>query len=774
MYSQKKEIIRNDIQIPNEINSHLDNQLPQSNPPEDINLPNELLIINNDEDPQTNYRYYQKEINISDKNKKITPVPIFKKRIYNKIRSDSYKPRAQKAQISNYIYHTRKDKLKKHLTNEYIRYNSNSKYLIKNPIKEKSKNKINNNYNNNKNLHKIQNNRNLRLINNIVNNTDINENEFDNNFIKYDNENYAYINNTNDNLRPHKNLNINNTDFIDNINLNKGGNINLQLKKKQYIAFNKKFNTQYKNVQHSPRENRISFIYDYSQENNKDSYYVESPNVTKNMTVYPLKSKLKKNNKTDLISFNNNNKNPKKKYNKLKKQIEDSRLKFEKIREIEKKIKNYFNINGLDIENRELYDQSATMIQSAFRAYYSRMKLFKELNTFVNIGLLIDNLKKIYISRKVEYWENFLKGILNYLSYLNNINNGNSSNLININEDKITFSDKKDSKKIPNSYRRKTTGKKLMNANSNTNLKTNKLLLPQLCISFDLISNNSEYINKDIDLGDQNININEKNKYLEEQLKKIMLENEQLKKANENLKNQYENKSLNQMQNDININNNIVKNTQESVELQFDNEINLPLIYNNKTNNNNNDTDKIELKKSKLKYLLKSKILKIKEYLHKYFLTYYYNTLLLKNSEKKPIIYTKNIIKSSSNGNINNSNEYSFREKKEEKMHNKKLKKLKNLFIDLEKRRKSITHNKFIILYFKGLLDEIKNQKIKNNENENINEDKYKNINNNENIIIENNENVDKNMNKNENENIIIEKNENIEEINDKEKEELK
>ena len=237
MYSQKKEIIRNDIQIPNEINSHLDNQLPQSNPPEDINLPNELLIINNDEDPQTNYRYYQKEINISDKNKKIAPVPIFKKRIYNKIRSDSYKPRAQKAQISNYIYHTRKDKLKKHLTNEYIRYNSNSKYLIKNPIKEKSKNKINNNYNNNKNLHKIQNNRNLRLINNIVNNTDINENEFDNNFIKYDNENYAYINNTNDNLRPHKNLNINNTDFIDNINLNKGGNINLQLKKKTIYSF---------------------------------------------------------------------------------------------------------------------------------------------------------------------------------------------------------------------------------------------------------------------------------------------------------------------------------------------------------------------------------------------------------------------------------------------------------------------------------------------------------------------------------------------------------
>ena len=87
------------------------------------------------------------------------------------------------------------------------------------------------------------------------------------------------------------------------------------------------------------------------------------------------------------------------------------------------------------------------MIQSAFRAYYSRMKLFKELNSFVNIGFMIEVLKKIFIPRKSDYWENFLKGILTYLSYINNLNikNANSANLININNDKSVLLEEKPS-----------------------------------------------------------------------------------------------------------------------------------------------------------------------------------------------------------------------------------------------------------------------------------------------------------------------------------------
>ena len=720
MYSKKQDPIRKEIKLSKEIDTNLE-QISNSNPPEET----ELLIINNDEEPKMNCRYYQKELYINDNNKKT----FLKKQIYKKIRSDSYKPANPKAQISNYIYHTNKPKLTNNLTTDYIKYNSNSKYLIKNPIKEKSKNKLNNiNSHNeniqNKNKNNNTNNRNLRLINSIINNTDINEDEnnYNNNNNDNDNEDIKFINNTNYNFRPGKNLDINNGEIKINLNKNKGGNINLHPKKKQYISFNKKFNTNYKNIQHSPRESRISYIYDYSQENNKDSYYVESPNVTKHLTVYPLKTRIKKKHRTDYKTFNN--KSPKKNHNKLKKQIEDSRLKFEKIREIEKKIKNYFNINGLDIENRELYDQSATMIQSAFRAYYSRMKLFKELNSFVNIGLLIDIIKKIFISKKIDYWENFLKGILNYLSYINNLNNENNENTENLidinNNDKIIYIDKKVSNKIPNSYRRKTGAKK--NKNINT------LLIPQLCVSFDLINNN-EYINKDIDLFDGNIN--EKNKYLEEKLKEMMLENERLKKINE--KNTYEHNPLSKRKNNINnLNNNIVKNTQESVELQFDDETNLPLIY------NNNDNIK-ELQKTKLKYLLKSKILKIKEYLHKYFLKYYYNTILIKNLGKMPIIYTKNIIKSSINGNSNNSID-SLREKKEEKIYKKKIKKLRKICIDIDKKIKNNIHNKFTVFNFKGLINEIKNKNQNNDNNENMTDDKNINIEKNENI--ENIENI--------------------------------
>ena len=81
---------------------------------------------------------------------------------------------------------------------------------------------------------------------------------------------------------------------------------------------------------------------------------------------------------------------------KLKKEVEDSKKKFEKIREIEREIKNYFNLNGLDILNRELYDQSATMIQATFRAYFSRKKLYEELNLYINIKNVIDILKDIF------------------------------------------------------------------------------------------------------------------------------------------------------------------------------------------------------------------------------------------------------------------------------------------------------------------------------------------------------------------------------------------
>ena len=228
--------------------------------------------------------------------------------------------------------------------------------------------------------------------------------------------------------------------------------------------------------------------------------------------------------------------------------------------------------------------------------------------------------------------------------------------------------------------------------------------MPQLCVSFDLIKNNN--INKGISSND--IHASGDKKDLEEKINKLLLENEQLKKINQNLKAQYENYILYQEQNKFDNDNNIVKDTQKSVELQLGNDLNIPLVYSNK-----------ELKKSKLKLLLKNKMFKMKEYLHKYFLKFYYNTKLLKNPEKKPIIYTKNKAKSSSNSIINNSNcEFSFKEKKDEKI----LNKLKSVCTNLDRKRKNILKNKFIKFYFKGLVHQL--QKNKRNTIEDDNENK--------------------------------------------------
>ncbi len=390
---------------------------------------------------------------------------------------------------------------------------------------------------------------------------------------------------------------------------------------------------------------------------------------------------MKKRNEADFITFNSNS--PQKYNDKLKKKIEKSRLKFESIREIEKKIKNYFNLNGLKIENRELYDQSATMIQSAFRGYYLRVKLYEKINLFVNMKYVLDILEKIFIPRKIVYWQNFLKGILNYLSYLNNIN---------INKDKES-SGKKFKKKIPNSYRRKTRGEKFTDKN--------ELLMPQSCVSIDL-SNKNDFVSKD---GSIEVNINEENdkKYFEEQFNKILLENEELKKSNDNLKNMLRNQSNN---NYIN-NNTVVKNTQESVELKFDDDDNNLTLVNNK------EKDKI-IKMNKLKYLVSYKILKMKGILHKSFLKFYYNSMLMKNTGKVPMIYTKNIIKTPTN----NVNEISFREKKNEKTNKKRIKKLKNVIIKNDLKIKNILYNKFIIFYFKGLVNQIQNNHVNKFDND--------------------------------------------------------
>ena len=709
MYAKKKEKVIKKIINTNEMNYKMDNIYPGMEGDE-ISQEEGQLIINYEEDDgevqNTNYRYYQQDLNNNNQNQK--NVQNMKKQIYTKVRSDSYnKPFAKKVNISKYIYKTQRNfnAPKGNITTDFIRFNNNSKYFIKNPVKEKSRNKINKNQSSN-NFYVTRNNKrniiNTNNINNLGNNTDIIDENYNYIGINGENEDFGNINNTNYYFRPKINMemeiNNNNTEYIQNetpiyvnINKNKGGNINLNPQKRQFVSANRRINYYNKNEnkdEPSPRESRISYIYDYSQENNKNSYYVESPHNIKYISAYPLKIK-KKNlnkNKTDFIKLNNKNRktNNVNDNDRLKKLIEESKRKFDNIRQIEKKIKNYFNLNGLNIENRELYDQSATMIQSAFRAYSSRLHLYKEINLFVNISLLNDLLKKIFLSRKKLYWETFSQNAKNYIpdKIIDTISSNNNNN------NKIVYTKNNSMKKMPISYNKKN------------NIKNNNMLLPQLITSFNYIGNNEN----------ENFNLDS-----EEMIKKLKIENDELKKNYEILKEQYEKITNNK--------NNIVKDTQASVDLKLGGDgVNIDLI-------NNANENKDLLKLSKLKYITKNKALKTKENLHKYFLKMYYNALLL----------SKNIDKNKTDEDI-----------KDEKIKTEKYKKLRNLITKKEKDIKNIIRNKYMIYYFKGKINEMQtnNNNINNNDN-----DKKDLINNDSHIEnIENEKNKDNIQNENENE----------------------
>jgi CCR4-NOT transcription complex subunit 1 len=324
------------------------------------------------------------------------------------------------------------------------------------------------------------------------------------------------------------------------------------------------------------------------------------------------------------------------------------------------------------------------MIQSAFRAYSSRLHLYKEINLFVNISLLNDLLKKIFLPRKRLYWEIFSQNIKNYISLAANpsidiITDTLSSNN---NNNKIIYTKNNSMKRMPVSYNKKT------------NIKSNNMLLPQLITSFNYIGNS------------ENVNLDS-----EEIIKKLKMENEDLKKNYEILKEQYEKLTNNNK-------NNIIKDTQESVDLKLGDGDNLALI-------NGSNENKDLLKLSKLKYLTKNKALKIKENLHKYFLKMFYNALLSKNSDK------------------NKTDEV-------EKIEDEKYKKLRNLIVKKEKDIKNIIRNKYMIYYFKGKINEMQ---INNNNNNDDNEKKdlINNVNNIESIENKENKQIDNENEKNEN-----------------------
>lgn len=77
------------------------------------------------------------------------------------------------------------------------------------------------------------------------------------------------------------------------------------------------------------------------------------------------------------------------------------------------KEKDYFKINNIDKSKKEIYIKSAILIQSVFRGYLVKIKLYNNVNLYVCCKRGIDTLEEILLQWKNEYWKIFKNNINN-------------------------------------------------------------------------------------------------------------------------------------------------------------------------------------------------------------------------------------------------------------------------------------------------------------------------------------------------------------------------
>ena len=270
--------------------------------------------------------------------------------------------------------------------------------------------------------------------------------------------------------------------------------------------------------------------------------------------------------------------------NKIKKEIEFRKNEFEKMRIIEKKIKKYFIENSVSFKNRELYHQSAIIIQSNFRAFVVK----KNVKLFLKYRDVIGFLIKIFYVKKSIYFGNFI--------------------------DKTKFYIESDDIKSIKKY--------LLNK------KHRKLKIEK--------SNNFSIVNNGQAIIKLNKTIEEENKILKNKLNELEIQIKKLKKENElyqSKENQYNNKEIHKIKENIEnvskeleqINGAMKKNNNLGLSYNLRNYINInnqnfnrPNTLNQLSDINNNKNTK-EFKQLFLKYLITIKNIKTNERKKLYF-----------------------------------------------------------------------------------------------------------------------------------------------------------
>ena len=138
-------------------------------------------------------------------------------------------------------------------------------------------------------------------------------------------------------------------------------------------------------------DEQLSNKYKIINKYQKLSFYQKKKGVNNNNKSRNKNHTINANNTS--ISKLNNSKN-------IKKQIlykKKSDLSFQ--RENERKILEWFYIHNIDISERELYEKYVILIQTTFRGYISRIKLYNKLKIYTCITVLCQIINNIYSER---------------------------------------------------------------------------------------------------------------------------------------------------------------------------------------------------------------------------------------------------------------------------------------------------------------------------------------------------------------------------------------
>ena len=366
-------------------------------------------------------------------------------------------------------------------------------------------------------------------------------------------------------------------------------------------------------------------------------------------------------------------------------------------RENERKKLEWFYVHNIDISEKDFYENSATLIQTVFRGYILRIKLYNKLKLYTCITVFSQIINNIYIEYNKYYLYYSFHKILQFSKNKN-------SNILNIYKNSFKVEGEENKEKILCSEI-----KELIDQNNKLQLKLNEVLINNNILKNDL-NNYKEFETKYNKLLVQleklntfNNNLIKDNTRLNKQLneieysKKILsdsirpckelyltiqqnyiykklsidkninaisiisnINNNRNNKYNKNkiekqnsfnlIKNNIYNQNINRKESNISShkkenleNNNNSKNMHNSLRINLRNEIIESQEVNLELEESQLSKEEI-LKRIKLRNLFKNKLFLLRDITRKYFLRFYYNSIFIKMIGKKKMFSDNNNI----------------------------------------------------------------------------------------------------------------------------------